>query len=440
MANLRRTYLPAEVTLDNVDKWRGSDRPGTFIKRTISIRLKEVLSGGYGIAAFGDDIEDPSGFQEGHIDITKADLQGEIRILRDAWEEAVFDGLTSSANFDDIALDVDSRSRDVLKRHNRALLEVSMPNLADKGRELYEFIFRSNSDQGARVIGERLHRALTSRRQVIAIHSEDLFLPWWLLHTSLSTADTLEDLVDGFWGYRHKVVHSFKSSEEYTSCLRPTEASPKVKVGANVDTRLDKEFGYPFVEDVIEYLDSVSDLVVRRKKSELSLAFTSGSFSDQLAYFGCHARDPHLEAAPGLMLEDGELIRRADFRRWLGKSAGDQQTVYLVNSCGAGQLQGLMFDSFGVELMKRGANALVAPVIDVPPIFAGKYALRFLRSTFEQRLRLGDSLHSIARSLLAEQWNPLGLAYGIYRGFDTHFGPKSGTCTCGKGNPDPGGS
>jgi hypothetical protein len=439
MANPRRIHIPAEVTHDNGNKWGGPDSPGTFIHRTISLILNEVPTGGYRIVAFGDDFEDPSGLQEGHIDITKADLQGEICILRNAWEEAVFDDLTSNANFDDIALDVDSRSGDLLKRHNRALLEVSLPNLADKGRELYEFIFRSNSDQGARVIGERLHRALSSKQQVIAIHSEDLFIPWWLLHTSLRT-DTFEDLAGGFWGYRHKVVHSFKSSKDYTSCLRPTESSPKVKVGANVDTRLDEEFEYPFVEDVIEYLGSVSDLVVRRRKSDLSLAFTNSSFSDQLAYFGCHARDSHFDAAPGLMLEDGALIRRADFKRWLGEFDGYKQTVYLVNSCGAGQLQGLMFDSFGVELMKQGANALVAPVIDVPPIFAGKYALRFLRSTFEQRLRLGESLHSIARSLLAEQWNPLGLAYGIYRGFDTHFGPISGTCTCGKGIPDPGGS
>ena len=134
------------------------------------------------------------------------------------------------------------------------------------------------------------------------------------------------------------------------------------------------------------------------RKEDLTLAFQSGKFSDEITYFGCHGGVP-VEGAPYLKLKDGDPITAEDMDGWLPDPAWLRtRPVVFINACRGGKMSSLFFGTFGKKMLAKGANCVIGPQIDMPVEFATEYATRL----FEQVLIPGRCLGDIVRDLARE--------------------------------------
>ncbi len=74
-------------------------------------------------------------------------------------------------------------------------------------------------------------------------------------------------------------------------------------------------------------------------------------------------------------------------------------------------------------MLRAGANCLIGPQSDLPPLFAYEYAHRFFKAFCPRGVRIGDIARNLARDLADRCQNPLGIAISLYRGLDTHIAP-----------------
>lgn len=199
----------------------------------------------------------------------------------------------------------------------------------------------------------------------------------------------------------------------------------------NVDPRIDEEESTPFVESIISFFHgATSEPEIRKTRDELRSAVKSLHFNDQIVYFGCHGRVSTEEGAaaqPSLALMDDEPIFATDFDAWLSKRNFDSNPIVFMNACQAGQLASRLYPSFGLTLLKRHANCLVGPQVNLPVRFGAEYATRLFRQLLnpqglpKETIRLGEIMRALTREFIDIHNNPLGLIFSLYRGMDTHF-------------------
>lgn len=298
--------------------------------------------------------------------------------------------------------------------------------LARAGRQLFTLLFESG-DSGLQLVGQLLADALLSDEQIIRVHSDDLFVPWPMLYTpadpdvNLYAADAPWSL-DGFWGYRHLVEHTISEMPRFDARIRPD--GERLITGMMLDPRLDAKYHtQPCVKPLKDFFQDRTTVILRESRAILAEHLMGRKVADQISYFCCHAAFESIEQAQ-LALGDGIEIVTDDFREWLTNRTLSSSPVVFVNSCEGGKLASLFYTSFGMVLLKAGANCLLGPQIQVPPLFAREYALEFFRR-FLRGDRIGDVVHEIAREWMDTLKNPLGLVVSLYRGLDTHIDPAS---------------
>jgi hypothetical protein len=302
--------------------------------------------------------------------------------------------------------------------------------LARAGHQLYTNLFE-NGDGGLQEIGRLLRSALAGGEQVIDVHSETLFAPWSMLYTpprsdtNLEAADATWEL-DGFWGYRHHIEQCLKRARGFDS--RIVSADGRLVTGMNIDRGLDDEFpNQRCVQPMIEFFGSRTEVEIRETREALAASFGAAA-PEQISYYACHCTvsgsDGASASQPKLKLGDKEEILTADYEVWLLNRTLTPGPIVFVNGCQGGQLASQFFISFGEVLLRHGANCLIGPQVDVPPLFAGMYANRFFEEFLAGGVRIGDVVRDLARELADTCHNPLGLAISLYRGLDTHLAPQ----------------
>ncbi len=421
--------LNPKITVDNTDGLRSVHDYGYNRRRSVHLRLvRDASNSGYTVQAWGTAFpDDGGGGFIGRIQHPAATVESGIDVLRTAWQNQVIgcqekDPATGRAMFPFVD-NWQLTEQDDTVRLDRVGLE-----LARAGHALFKLLF-VNHDPGMQEITQHLRQALQHDDQVITIESDDLFVPWGMLYTPPD--DRAQDLwstvptwsFDGFWGYRHLIEHNFSRVPGFDS--RITVSGPRVVVGLNVDERVDHEYPHtPFVEPVIDFFASRTEVIVRRKKADLAAALQDPAFGDHITYFGCHGEVGGTGGQPGLpylMLGDDERIYGPELVSWLCDVPLATQPLVFVSACQGGQLSSLFYPAFGQHLLDHGARCLLGPQIDLPRSFAREYTTRLFSAFLEPGVKLGDLVRSLARSFLAEHGNPLGLAFSLYRGIDVHL-------------------
>jgi hypothetical protein len=201
-----------------------------------------------------------------------------------------------------------------------------------------------------------------------------------------------------------------------------------VRVGLHVDRRIDEVNRHaPFVQPLIEFFSETTSISIRTTKRELAAALTSATFADQVMLFACHgqiAGGPHSDhrGGPALKLTDDEPIQAGDFRDWLRDRPLLTNPIVFICACHGGRLEDcvLRLESFGRELLLKGANCLIGPQIAIPPHFGREYVRAFFQALRQYGVPLGDIHRRIAREC-ADRQQPLGLAIAMYRGLNTYL-------------------
>jgi hypothetical protein len=79
------------------------------------------------------------------------------------------------------------------------------------------------------------------------------------------------------------------------------------------------------------------------------------------------------------------------------------------------------YTAFGPPLLRKGANCILGPQIDVPAVFATEYAMRLFSDFLRPETRLGDVVQQLTRKFIDDYQNPLGLIFSLYRGLDSRL-------------------
>ena len=419
-----RVDIPLSVRVDNSAGLRRTTAQTRGRDRTIHILFEENRAGKFDVRAWGPAFpEDGGGAFSGLLELTRCEVELYVSELMSTWTAKLLAyqgpaeiGTRTWPFSDNVDLSDPRRHED---------LDTAMRELAAHGDRLYRIIFRSG-DAGLQEIYELLTVALRERPQVVTIHAEEMFVPWWMLYippepsaTSLDTGHTKWHF-DGFLGYRHTIEHNFKRTPGWEFCV---SASGRVRTGLNVDRRLDTRFAAtPPVGPIIELFDKHTVITIRETRTDLARDISSSSFADQLIYFGCHgfAGDGSTHEAH-LRLTDDEPIAASHLRSWLIDFPVRTNPVVLINACQGGRMTSTLCASFGRILLQRGANCLVGPQIEIPPAFAAAYFQEFVPRIFDVGSTVGDAVHELTIAFADKFRNPLGLAICLYRGIDTRF-------------------
>lgn len=431
-----RRPLQVNITIDNSDGFNsvsGSQRNNlqrdaglAFDLTRDSDRNKEAFIV-QGMAGKGN-LYPSSERYKAKIPLERTELFVKVEKCRKAWQQAVVDAWEI----------VEYKRRfpfqsewNLQKRPE--LLSKAAPTLASEGYRLFKGIFQ-HEDPALDEIANRLERASRDRSLVLTIHSEEFFIPWGMIYTPPDGEDLKVDgsnwKPEGFWGSRHILEHNTGRHG-----LRP-DIRPKagqVRVGLNVDDKLDEELKAPVVSSVISFFEGMPTIkpLIRKTKADLRTALNDAQYADQIVYFCCHGvvsgttNAPNFgEASIALSDRPQEEVSVDDIHDWLSNRTLDSTPLIFMNSCQGGQMASLFYKSFAAEFLDKRANCVVGPQTDVPGVFAAEYAKQFFTRFFGGNRRVGMIVRDLAWEFLDTYKNPLGLIYSLYRGVDTYFDPS----------------
>ena len=308
--------------------------------------------------------------------------------------------------------------------------------MAVAGAKLFFQLFEQPAQQVPELqrIVDRLREASRTKDPlVLTIISNEFFAPWPMLYVHPNVAEALAPdgrnfQWEGFWGYRHIVEHNPESVDVQVR-LGPGNGA-QLTFSANIDKRIDAQFGCQCIQSQVSFFEQQAHLarVLRTTKSELRDAFSGTNFADHILYFCCHSVSS--VQADGrvnpwevqIALSDAEEITVSDINFWLGKRVFLRQPFVFINACQAGQFSTRFYGTLAAEFLRRKAVGFIAPLIDMPVVFAAEYCVRFFRRLFggtaDQPQRIGPLVRDLAREFVNKENNPLGLVYALYRGTD----------------------
>lgn len=416
--------LHTAVTLDHTDELRMIKDRSYNRDRSIHVRFSRD-SDGYLLQAWGSAFpQDGAGGYQGRSAVPASTIEAGVSHLRSIWQEQVIEYTERHEHVTRFPF-VDTW--DLSNSGDRDLIDQVGLRLARAGYELFLLLFL-NGDAGLKEIGDHLAQALRDREQVITMESDELFVPWGMLYVPPNETATLWGpdanwAMQGFWGYRHLIEHTFSRVPGFDT--RVSVTTNQAVVGLNIDEGVDDEHPpTPFIAPVLEFFTNRSQVAVRRSKDELAFALQDPQFSDHITYFGCHGKVGG--STPGqsyLMLGDGEKIYSAEIIGWLSSRPLPSKPVVFVSACQGGQLSSLFYQAFGHHLLRHGARCLIGPQIDLPRAFAREYTTKLFSAFLQPRTKLGDVVRTLAREFADDYHNPLGLIFSLYRGIDVHLWP-----------------
>lgn len=360
------------------------------------------------------------GRRYGKLHVARNDLAGTIDELNLAWRrfiERIDPGTGSRVVVENLDLS-DASSRQEL---NQRLL-----TLARAGRKVFRMLFFSEwADDQLKYIGGRLEQALADGNRLITIESDVVFVPWSLLYVGSDPLRSPEDprFFEGFLGYSHRVDHTlpYKLDIEWSprvSCER------RVRIDSYVDKHLDEEFkDSPPVTPVMESLQQLAQLRIQYERADLERDLLDPLVTRSVVYVGCHGSDPDGSTSPlpYIILSDRIPVTMTDIHDWLMHRHLNGFPMVFINTCMGGQLSSQFHSTVGRAFLEKGATTLIGPHIEIPPLFATDYAIRFFRVALSRGVYIGDVTRQLARYYVDRYNNPLGLSYTLHSGLDAHF-------------------
>lgn len=376
------------------------------------------------ITLWGDQFPDFGGdfTLRGRTDLTCTEIKASIDVLRDRWRENVIE---RRRHRDDLTGPFFPYAEKIDQSLDEQMWRSVGRELARTGRQIFTLLFERGDSQ-LRDMGGILADALRSEEQIIRIQSDDLFVPWSMLYTPSDPGVNLEAAgadwsPDGFWGYRHLIEHTVSGPNVPLFDPRIRPCGDRLITGMIIDRQLDSQFpAYPCIAPVIKFFQGRTQVIFRETREILATHMSQQQIADQISYFCCHASFNGTQQAE--LILGGARILTMDFHDWLADSTLSSGPVVFVNGCQGGKLASLFYTSFGKVLLDAGANCLIGPQIEVPPLFARTYAEEFF-TRFLSGMRIGDVVRELAREFMDTLRNPLGLAVSLYRGLDTHIDP-----------------
>lgn len=376
-------------------------------------------------AAFGDDLEH-------ELPVTAGELWGLVQACRQAWRTHLVDlrqgnGFPFQEEWDHAA--------------RPGLAAAALPRLAEAGSKLFLALFypRPPGDParyaGLRRIGRVLRREMSAKTRWLRVTSDSFFAPWSLIYSDPLALDGADWRPEGFWGYQHLIEHAPPGAGGLGNELEPPDDGP-LEVGLQLDRTIDDTLGVPCLGPVLELLDGFPkrSLVrhLRGTRAELARALREGPASEQVLFFCCHAEQEG--DLTGFRIDESYLalsdrpvdaarITPGDLTLWMDMKEFARRPLVLLNACGSGQLNSIFYAGFGRTFLGLGASSVIGAQTELPAVFAGEFARRFLAAFFAGGLdnKVGEVLFRLRRELFDRHHNPLGLIYSLYRGADNYL-------------------
>src|SRR6266542_1182201 len=262
--------IPLSCIVDNTGDYstKGIHR-GRRRTITIMIDLRSDPGGDswYQIRLFGGAIDGGDTVPAARLQLGQRDAYSAITDLQTEWRDRLIHRREEDSAGGYWFPFVDEWDLSVVHGQKERLAEI-MPRLAREGHKLFALLFRTG-DEELTALADVLVAALRAGPQVVTVHSDDLFVPWWLLYVPESDdvdldADNAEWNWEGFWGYRHVVEHRTPWSPKWSPCL-PVDPGERPVAGVNVDERLDEEFQKtPVIAPIVSMFQSRTTAVVRQ--------------------------------------------------------------------------------------------------------------------------------------------------------------------------------
>jgi hypothetical protein len=296
--------------------------------------------------------------------------------------------------------------------------------LAVAGHQLFRQLF-TNGTSALRQAGQMLADALTDGDHVITVTSDEVIVPWSMLYVPRNIDAHLSDDFtvdpDAFIGYRHLVEHSFDQAHPTGPHI---QYAGQASTAAYYDTGIDKlrrtQSRQAIVEPVVDLLTTHTRVHRATRREEVARSLQNAGALDHLIYFCCHCVE---EAGDVLLRLTDAAVSGGDLRYWLGEAGLRNSPLVVINACQSGRHAVRSPSDLGRVLLDNGAGCLLGPAVNIPKTFAAAFATDLFSGLFERHERLGEALRAAVRRNINTYLNPLGLAYSLFRGIDSHFCP-----------------
>lgn len=426
--------IPVRVTRDHSTGLQEESSVQPMARdRTIILYFRERGADGYDVIATGTAFRGNGlAFCQGTLLRRPDEVRGDIEELLRVWRETVvecceivgdgirawpYEGMPAQRIAD-----------------SEALLARVGARLAEAGYVLFDLLFNSGDDDLA-ALGRRLAAALRADEQIITVISKHLYAPWAMLYVPPDPGTRRAEIGDkwqhdGFLGYRHLVEHSVDARNPVTR-ITPSGPAPTIGLYANTDLDVPRRtrsgMSEPIVGPIRQALRAMSPTALEEfgSRRELLGSISRTDRTEHITCFVCHGevgrvgeRGPH---KPSLIMTDDESVTVSEFESNARRATTLDGSVVLMAVCEGGRLGAFHFDSFPVLFHACGANCVLGPQIDVPVAFAREYTLALIAAFQTPRTRLGDVVRDLARDYLDSHHTPLGLAFALHRGLDTHI-------------------
>ena len=369
------------------------------------------------------------------LDIKPTELHQLVEVCRAVWREVI----TTSVERRRFGI-WKTNERPLLKRirQDEAFLRRIGARLARAGADLFGGVFAMGCPRLPE-LRKRLQEGLTAAECVITVYADEFFLPWGMLYFHPPEAGKLDPLgsnwrPEGFLGYRHVIE---QATDDFVPVPAIIASDTGLSFGFTFDPRIEIQEGIAYIRSQRRFFQSQGTLRSneRSTKRQIEDAFRAENFPDQVSYFFLHSttagKDGHI--LPARFFLGRESVEAAEIKAWCEARALASQPLFFFNACQAGQMRTPFYESFALLLLELRARGLIGPQVDIPTLFAEKYAQRFFAAFLAKGgtpgMRVGEIVKDLTRSFLKSDSgnrntdlnNPLGLVYSLYKGLDCYL-------------------
>ncbi len=306
--------------------------------------------------------------------------------------------------------------------------QITLANMAQAGHRLYRAIFQhpKMNTEGQR-IAELLQEIAEGESAYIQIISREMYLPWHILYIS-EEFESAQVEPERLLGMKHIIEHvTLRPDMEFSREIR---AAPQLAVSLNLNSDLDRQLRFPFVQNQINAWNKRREqgninLITRTRSRELIAALSELGMPDQIMYFYCNALVKNVAEggadASLLQFAPGDSVTIQDLRLFAPINIPlKTHPLVFINANESVELAAQFYNGLMPYLIAKGARGMIGVEATVPALFAADYAEKF----FDQFLAgkpLGQLMLDLRREYFFKHNNVLGLLYGLYADADTRI-------------------
>ncbi|RUT03941.1 hypothetical protein DSM106972_048550 [Dulcicalothrix desertica PCC 7102] len=306
-------------------------------------------------------------------------------------------------------------------------LNTWLPSLANTGRELYRLLLQQDQ--------ETLKAALTPDT-VIQVNPVlgKVTIPWALLYerkiltrkeNPVCARFTEHDLdctncpnkndpkyicPNAFWGYRYSI--------EQLPCWTSNKHNYPVALVRQIQNNQPLQLSFNVYRDFQLWRQHLPKLELAAKLNilpaeemlELENIWSTHGQDLDLVYFYCHGGVEEMPKRPYLEISDERIY--SNFLECYESTWSHNPLVFL-NGCATGDYSPESYVNLIDDFLNAGASGVVGTECPVLENFAEYYATEVLQRLFAGE-PMGQAMLKVRRSLLQNNYNPLGLVYSLY--------------------------